>query len=430
MINPEQRAVEARVREQYERFPFPDYTKVAARGATLANCDDPARLNGVLFGGRSDPSNWSILVAGGGTGEKTLGLAALTGHFGTRIVHLDLSDRSIGIARGLCAEQGLAGIEFVQGSIYDLPTLLPGQRFDYIQCMGVLHHLPDPQAGLDVLAAALTDSGALSLAVYADVGRTAVYLARDAMALLLDGVDDLDETLAIAKSAMAKLPKTNWLRSDSNMLAHIERHGDNALLDAILHARDVAYDAHGFRRLLQRSGLNFVDHCEPFQKMVYDFRCYGFSPDLRRRVEAMPELVRNRFLELFHGRLVVQSAYASKSAARRAPFDEDLIPHQTIFSNVRWNMDADGHVEIRDNRFGGVRVRIGSAAVAYLRRVDNRRSTAAIIDDMLAAEPSLGAREPLRRRIETELEPVFHYDLISLCDRPFRQTDQPAGGQA
>lgn len=420
MNDPEHRALESRVREQYERFPFPDHSKSRAVISALANSDDPARLSGSLFGGRADPSTWSILIAGGGTGEKTLGLAMLTRHFGTRIVHLDLSGRSIEVAEGFCRARGVDNVEFVQGSIHDIPSLLPGRRFDYVQCMGVLHHLPDPQAGLDRLAGVLTDGGALSLAVYADVGRTAVYLAREAMGVLTDGVASLDETVAIARSAMERLPKSNWLRSDPAMMLHIGRHGDNALLDAILHARDVAYDAYSFRALLDGSGLVFADHCEPFQKMVYDVRGYRFPADLRRRVEALPELARKRFLELFHGRLVVQSAYASRGAAHRAPFVDDMIPHRTIFTNIRWTLDTEGRVELRDTRFGGLRMQVGGAATFFLLSVNEVRTNGEIFDLMIAKQPAFGDRDTLRQRLEKELEPLFHYDLISLCDRPFR----------
>jgi len=420
MTVPEHRVLESRVREQYERFPFPDYSKSSAAVRSLANSDDPARINGSLFGGRSDPSAWSILIAGGGTGEKTLGLALLTRPFGTRIVHLDLSGRSLEVAERLCRAEGVDTVEFVQGSIYDIPSLLPDRRFDYVQCMGVLHHLPDPQGGLDVLAGILTDRGALALGVYADVGRTAVYLAREAMGILTGEVEGLDEILAIGRSAMQRLPQSNWLQSDPAMMRHIGQHGDNALLDAVLHACDVAYDAHSFRELLDRSGLVFADHCEPIQKIVYDVRGYGFTADLRQRIAALPELARKRFLELFHGRLVVQSAYASRGTAHRAAFLDDMIPHRTIFSTVSWTLHTGGWVELQDKRFGGLRMQVGEAATQYLLRVNDARANGEILDDMFAKEPAFGDRDTLRQRLEGELRPIFHYDLISLCDRPYR----------
>jgi hypothetical protein len=204
------------------------------------------------------------------------------------------------------------------------------------------------------------------------------------------------------------------------MMRHIGRHGDNALLDALLHTCDVAYDAYSFRELLDRSGLVFADHCEPIQKIVYDMRCYGFTADLRQRIAALPELARKRFLELFHGRLVVQSAYASRGAAHRATFLDDMIPHRTVFANVRWTLDTDGWVELRDTRFTGLRMRIGEAATMYLLYVNEARTNGEILDDMIAKEPAFGDRDTLRERLERELTPIFHYDLISLCDRPFR----------
>jgi hypothetical protein len=42
MVDRDPRAVEDRVREQFERFLFPDHTTVGPRGATLACSDGPA----------------------------------------------------------------------------------------------------------------------------------------------------------------------------------------------------------------------------------------------------------------------------------------------------------------------------------------------------------------------------------------------------
>lgn len=202
-------------------------------------------------------------------------------------------------------------------------------------------------------------------------------------------------------------------------MGHIRKNGDNALLDALLHAQDVAYDAHSFRKLLTASGLVFADHCEPFQKMVYDLRCYGLPDNVCSRISALDVLDRKRFLELFHGRLSVQSAYASKGPAHRAPFTEDMIPHQTLFSNIRWKIDRDGRAEVRDSRFGGVRFRNGPLVIEYLRRIDNQRTNGEILDEM-NSEANLGQRDTSLHQLHLELEPIFYYDLVTLCDRPFR----------
>ena len=56
--------------------------------------------------------------------------------------------------------------------------------FDYIDCCGVLHHLPDPADGLAALLSVLAPGGGLGLMVYAPHGRTGVYMLQDALRLL------------------------------------------------------------------------------------------------------------------------------------------------------------------------------------------------------------------------------------------------------
>ena len=54
-----------------------------------------------------------------------------------------------------------------------------GRSFDHIVCTGVLHHLPDPGAGLRALRDVLEPDGAMHLMVYAPYGRAGVYMLQD-----------------------------------------------------------------------------------------------------------------------------------------------------------------------------------------------------------------------------------------------------------
>ena len=69
------------------------------------------------------------------------------------IVHLDLSQHSIRVAKERAQRAGVERyIQFVHGSIESIKDLNLGQ-FDYIDCLGVLHHMNDPKIGLRELNA-------------------------------------------------------------------------------------------------------------------------------------------------------------------------------------------------------------------------------------------------------------------------------------
>ena len=51
--------------------------------------------------------------------------------------------------------------------ILTLHILLTTGKFDLIQCSGVLHHLSNPQEGLNILSEALAEKGGAAIMVYA-----------------------------------------------------------------------------------------------------------------------------------------------------------------------------------------------------------------------------------------------------------------------
>jgi len=134
---------------------------------------------GLLPTGHGEPLR--VLLAGGGTGMETVGLAQelhAAGLGSARLVHFDLSSASIALARRsleVC-QRVLPGqppllsmVRFVQGSLLEMDQHQIG-KFHYIRSVGVLHHLPDPLAGLRSLVNHLAPRGGLGIMVYAKYG--------------------------------------------------------------------------------------------------------------------------------------------------------------------------------------------------------------------------------------------------------------------
>lgn len=99
------------------------------------------------------------LEAGCGGGADLLRVAA----GGASLVGFDLSN-GVHVARRLTRH--LANVDVVQGDLHFLP--FKPQTFDFIYSFGVLHHLPDPQAGFAGLAKLLKPGAPLVTYLYED----------------------------------------------------------------------------------------------------------------------------------------------------------------------------------------------------------------------------------------------------------------------
>ena len=130
----------------------------AAAPTVLQSPSHLVEMNHWLFRGQKDfcSPTLRILVAGGGTGEKTVQLVRQLediGNKGYQVVHLDLSPASVEIAQDRIAMKWpdafrAKRVIFHTGSLLNVSGMLADNahplgvgKFDYIDCLGVLHHL-------------------------------------------------------------------------------------------------------------------------------------------------------------------------------------------------------------------------------------------------------------------------------------------------
>ncbi len=81
-----------------------------------------------------------VLEIGCGIGTDSVNFA----RFGARLTAVDLSQRSLELARDRLALYGLEA-DFYNGSAEELSLVLPPQTFDLIYSFGVIHHTPQPE---------------------------------------------------------------------------------------------------------------------------------------------------------------------------------------------------------------------------------------------------------------------------------------------
>lgn len=309
------------VRGQYESLPFPARDPEGERHVCYVTPPDIlAKINQYCFGGVRDfAKGLRVLVAGCGTGDSVMWLGEQLRDTPSKIVALDLSSASLSIAEARAEVRGIPNIRFVNASLLELPQLGLG-AFDYITCLGVLHHLPDPEAGLRALEAVLSPDGGMGLMVYGHPGRAHIYAMQEVLRGATAGIDDRERKLAIARDMLAHLPPTNPFRLregwENIQAAYLK--DDANLWDTLLHEQDRAYTASGVRTLLAAAGL----HLQAFGTykaapatcaLQYDLDLYISDPAERARLAQLARPQREDMAEALDGSLALHTLYATRA---------------------------------------------------------------------------------------------------------------------
>ena len=304
------------------------------------------------------------------------------------LIYLDVSSAARAIAEARARQRNLTNIRFATASLLDLPTLALGP-FDYIDCCGVLHHLPDPAAGLAILTDALRDDGGIGLMVYGALGRTGVYHLQEILREL--AADEPDAArLDLARRLLKQLPTTNWFARNPFLRDHVNV-GDAGLYDLLLHSQDRAYTVPELAELVGAAGLVITGLIEPWR---YDPESYLSDGALLKRIAALDRLERAAIAELLAGNLKVHICYCVKAgrAARAVaqPHDPAMIPVLREGSGMESakNLKPGGTLTARAEGLEA-RFALPRRAGPILARIDGRRSLADIHADLAADE---GAR--------------------------------------
>jgi len=229
------------VRDQYERLPYPSRSPADEDKRLVRTwLDALPMINHYCFQGREQfDASFRLLVAGGGTGDATLFLAEQLRSTGCEIVHLDLSAASIQIAQQRAIKRGLNNIRWYRHSLLSVSDLNLG-KFDYVNCIGVLHHLDDPDRGLRAPLEVLKPTGAMGVRVYGRIGRTGVYQMQEMLRAINDHNEDFSTWVQRARDVIASAPRTNWYKRAQEFFAD-QNAGDCEIFDLLLHSVDRGY---------------------------------------------------------------------------------------------------------------------------------------------------------------------------------------------
>jgi tetratricopeptide (TPR) repeat protein/2-polyprenyl-3-methyl-5-hydroxy-6-metoxy-1,4-benzoquinol methylase len=176
------------VQNQYEENPYPRWVRPAPETRTTIGNFLSSKFSHSQFERPEGRALKDILIAGCGTGQRSIAMARKFG--GEHMLAVDLSLASLGYARRKSEELGLT-IAYAQADILELDLESAGRQFDLIESLGVLHHLADPFAGWVTLLSLLRPGGFMLLGLYSEMARRPILAAWANMAERGGSADDI-----------------------------------------------------------------------------------------------------------------------------------------------------------------------------------------------------------------------------------------------
>lgn len=253
------------LQDQYNHYPFP-MVPLGGEDAKLPPPSSYAFAHYYCHHQRAQASlSLRILDAGCGTGHSTLKL--LQANPNAEIVAIELSSASLAIAQQRSQQAGLQSprLTWHQGDLMELSQWQLGS-FDYINCSGVLHHLPDPVAGLRLLAAHLKPNGLMFLLLYSQHARYYIHKVQQALKALLPEPIQWEQAVTTCQILLQGLPHDHPAKQDWQKHWQAIRHNLGTtsaqaaafLVDTYLNRCEHVYNLPGIYHLLDAAELTML----------------------------------------------------------------------------------------------------------------------------------------------------------------------------
>lgn len=431
------------VRAQYEDYPFPlrDPGDESKR-LVVTEQDSLGKLNHYCFGGRQDFGNgFRVLVAGGGTGDHTIFLAEQLREYDASVTYIDISRASLSVAKERGRIRNLSNIDWHHGSLLDIASLGLAP-FDLISCTGVLHHLPEPERGIEALRAVLAPHGAMSLMLYGRTGRSAVYASQELMRLVNEGVTDPKLRTQHARAMVQCLPESNWLlRGGDPRKIQTEYVDDESnLYDVLLHEQDRAYSVPEVYEFLAGAHLELIEFTSFFSeppccRFMYDPLSWIIDREVKSHVAGMSLPQRQAIAEAMSCVLTCHAFYAAQDANGRiaTPDDHDMVPFFFNFEPgdlVQQFRSAAGRECGLDYRQNSIRFTLGEYSADFLDEVDGSRSIGELMATVSRKAGGVATQSELWKSFMAVYDPLNALDILLLREQsipPFKSHVPGAG---
>lgn len=388
------------VSSQYEKWVYPK--PILDLRAWLKNnwqWFDPSHAYRMFWPTGEIRTDLDILVAGCGSNQAAV---FAYNNPDAKVVAIDVSQPSLDHHQYLKDKYVLKNLELRLLPLEEVGSL--GRDFDLIISTGVLHHLANPEIGMQSLAQCIRQNGVIALMLYAKYGRIGVEILQSVARDLGLGQDE--QSLAIVKSMLATLPQNHPIKSYLSIAPDLQF--DAGVVDTFLHGRDRSYSIDDCIKLVNAANLVFQG---PFMKSQYypaPDRSHAFNDVVSRLPEPAQWGVMER-INFNNGCHFFMSCRPDRPVdTYRIDFTNDAV--MSYVPSFRYRCELNGNTLSRYNWS----TTLAQTELVFAQGIDGTRTIDAIVE-LAACNPMLARQTPesIRSTCVLFLQRLWQLDMLT-----------------
>ncbi len=251
------------VQKQYENNPYPRWLKIPHHAehpyiSIIHNVDPYFKPTACL---QRRPLN--MLVAGCGTGKHPITRAIQVE--GAQVLAIDISRSSLSYGKRMANKLNVKNVKFRQSDILNLASL--DRKFPVIECVGVLHHMENPERGWEVLRGLLEPGGVMRIGLYSKLARRHIIEIREHIAK-----NKIEPTGENIKSYRRKL-LNNELPLEAGLFTRSsDFNSTSGCRDLLFHVQEHQFTCDRIKNALNNLDLRFLGMDIPRQDSSTQFK--------------------------------------------------------------------------------------------------------------------------------------------------------------
>jgi len=200
----------------------------------------------------------------------------------TRFLGFDISETSVDRANKTLEEEGVTNARCEVKNILELDLI---EEFDYIVSWGTIHHLSDPQKGVELLVRALKRGGVIRAGIYGYYGNWERRIQQEIVRLAGKGSSSQEELIEVVRE---------WAKGDRNFKNYytappVDINDDDWVVDEFLHVWEKHYTLKEVISWLESQNMKILMMTDYYdQPISLDIRDHSTSPEFIERVLKLP----------------------------------------------------------------------------------------------------------------------------------------------